>query len=269
MYRALPDESFEIINADGGAPIVLLCDHASNAIPHAYDRLGLARRDLDAHIAWDIGAERVAHFMSAALDAPVVAARFSRLLIDLNRPRDHETLIPEVSDKITIPGNAGLDQVAREQRIKRFYAPYHAACQRVTEAAASGHRRPLVIAVHSFTPKMNGFDRPWDVSLMWDKMPGLAHAYARRFADDGLAVGMNQPYGGDQWMHTLKLHAQTRGLAHTQIEIRQDQLTSDAQCLDWGERLVEITRDILVSGDRLDEMMHEEGANGEAGKDGN
>ncbi len=55
-------------------------------MPDSFDGLGLDAEALNAHIAWDPGAVDVARQLSTALDAPLVEAGLSRLLIDCNRP---------------------------------------------------------------------------------------------------------------------------------------------------------------------------------------
>jgi predicted N-formylglutamate amidohydrolase len=77
---------FTVINPDGRFPLVLVCDHASNAVPAALKQLGLGQGELARHIAWDIGAAGVTRRLAARLDAPAVLCGYSRLVIDCNRP---------------------------------------------------------------------------------------------------------------------------------------------------------------------------------------
>ena len=52
---------------DGGA--LIICDHASNAIPPGYGGLGLPREALERHIAYDIGAADLTRALAARLGA--------------------------------------------------------------------------------------------------------------------------------------------------------------------------------------------------------
>src|SRR5690606_10422648 len=104
-----PAGAVVVSNREGRGRYVLVCDHASNHMPAAFQRLGLDAAELDRHIAWDPGALPVSQRLSVALDAPLVAAGLSRLLIDCNRPLDAPDLIPEISETTAIPGNAALD----------------------------------------------------------------------------------------------------------------------------------------------------------------
>ncbi len=236
-------EVFEIVNPQAPGGVVLLCDHASNHIPPEYDNLGLDAGLLGDHIAWDIGAAPVALRASALIGGAVVLARFSRLLIDTNRREDEETLIPLVSDDNAIPGNVspadtGPGGEERRARLERFYRPFHAACRMSVMRAMQSHPQPLVVGVHSFTPRLNGGTaRPWDVSVMWDQDNRLAMAMAQAFAAEGMTVGYNEPYSGETWMHSVKTHAEPQGLPHVQIEIRQDLVARPEDEALWALRL--------------------------------
>ena len=56
-----PDDPppFELVNPGGSASLLLVCDHASHAVPAALHGLGLDESTLRRHIGWDIGAAEV------------------------------------------------------------------------------------------------------------------------------------------------------------------------------------------------------------------
>jgi len=93
---------------EGLSSFVIVVDHASARIPRALANLGLPASELARHIAWDIGSLGLARMMAAALDAPLVAQNYSRLVIDCNRDPRVETSVAQVSEWITIPGNLEL-----------------------------------------------------------------------------------------------------------------------------------------------------------------
>src|ERR1700716_1138041 len=95
-------------NAAGRSPFLLTCDHYGRLIPHALGDLGLPASEMERHIAWDVGIAGAAEQLSRALDAHLVAQRYSRLVIDCNRPPDAPSSIPLISEATTIPGNDGL-----------------------------------------------------------------------------------------------------------------------------------------------------------------
>ena len=107
------EQALSVENETGVGRAVILCDHASRAIPSHLAGLGLLSEDLDRHIAWDPGALGIARELSRLIDAPLVAGRISRLVIDTNRDPAMFDSIPARSDATEIPGNAGLTQAER------------------------------------------------------------------------------------------------------------------------------------------------------------
>ena len=105
-----PDEPPPVVveRAEGGSPLVLVADHAGRRFPRATGTLGLAPGELERHIAYDIGIAPVAREVARALDAPLVAQTYSRLVIDCNRPTHVPSSIPEVSETTEVPGNRDL-----------------------------------------------------------------------------------------------------------------------------------------------------------------
>ena len=76
---------FSVHNEKGKAPLLLLCDHASKAVPKALGTLGITDAELSQHVGWDIGGLDAAIELSRELDARLVASGYSRLVIDCNR----------------------------------------------------------------------------------------------------------------------------------------------------------------------------------------
>ena len=46
---------------------IVICDHASNNIPIEYENLGISKKDLESHRAFDLGASEVATELSNLL----------------------------------------------------------------------------------------------------------------------------------------------------------------------------------------------------------
>lgn len=219
--------------------VILVCDHASGALPGEYGSLGLGKDEFRRHIAYDIGAAALTRELAQRLGAPAVLSRYSRLLIDPNRGEDDPTLIMRLSDGTVVPGNAHIGEDERAKRITRFYRPYHdAIARRIDEALAAGVV-PAVLSVHSFTAHWRGFARPWHAGILWDRDPRLAVPLidALRAAGNGLVIGDNEPYSGRLKGDCMYRHGTRRGLAHALVEIRQDLLGSEAGIGEWAERL--------------------------------
>ncbi|MBT6607168.1 MAG: hypothetical protein HOB37_01735 [Rhodospirillaceae bacterium] len=237
---------FEIVNLDGSAGVVLICDHASRTVPECLHHLGLGPEVFDRHIGYDIGAAEVARLLSRRLDAPLVLAGFSRLVIDLNRPIDHPNSIVEEIDNTPIPGNLGLNMTAREERDRELYAPYHGAIGRVLDAVMARARPPVLFSVHSFSPGYGAAPRPWDIGVLWNRDPRLAQPLMERLADAGLNVGDNEPYSGRDMANTIDLHGGQAGLANCVIEINQDQVRDPEGIGRWARILGDIMVEILA-----------------------
>ena len=247
---------FEILNPDGAASMLMVCDHASRAIPADMNSLGLDRSALDRHIAWDIGAAAVTRRLSEKLDAAAVLAGYSRLLIDVNRVPGDPQSIPGISDTTAVPGNQNLAEDDQLARVENFFWPYHHA---VTNSLAHLWRRgvaPAFFSIHSFTPSMGGQDRFWDIGVLWNRDPRMAVPLMDKLKETkSLHVGDNEPYSGRDVAYTLDLHAGAAGLPNCAIEIRQD-LIETAEGVDyWAGLLCHAFQDILAI-DNLHRVEH-------------
>ncbi len=215
-----------VVNPGGTAPLVLVCEHAGRAIPKALGRLGLDDAALARHIAWDIGAEGVSRHLAQSLDATLVLQRYSRLVVDCNRPAPAPDSMPERSDGTPVPANLALAPDARAARWTEIHVPFHAAVARYLDAART--RGPVaLLAVHSFTPALetDGRPRPWEIGLLARRDPGLAPALMDALIAERptLVAAFNEPYRiGDRSDYTIPVHAEARGLPHILLEIRND-----------------------------------------------
>jgi predicted N-formylglutamate amidohydrolase len=180
--------------------VVVSCEHASNRIPGAYGRLGLAARVFETHRAWDLGAAEVARRAARELDAPLHLGRWSRLLVDLNRSPHHRNLVPERAFGLIVPGNRALAPQERGRRILRYYLPYRAAVLGDLDAAIRRHGVCLHLSIHSFTPRLHGRVRNADVGLLYDPSRRAEGDFVRLAAgplrDAGFRVRLNYPYRG-------------------------------------------------------------------------
>jgi predicted N-formylglutamate amidohydrolase len=237
----------EVFNASGRAPVLLLCDHASRAVPRALQGLGLEDRALHRHIAWDIGAADMARILARRFDAPLVLAGYSRLVVDCNRDIGDPTFIVEVSEDTVIPGNRDLTQAAVDARVAACYAPYHQAVDdRLAGFTAQG-MSPAVISVHSFTPVFKGFERPWHVGILWQRDPRLAVPLMDGLrAHEHIVVGDNKPYSArDEFGYSIEAHGSARGLPQVLIEVRQDLLKGHDGIEAWALVLAEALAPVL------------------------
>jgi predicted N-formylglutamate amidohydrolase len=211
---------YTVHRAHGTSAYVLLADHAGQQVPRALAGLGLPQAELDRHIE----------------------QTYSRLLIDCNRPLASPTLIPEASDGTVVPGNAGMSDTQRQQRIDAIHAPYHARIDAELAARADAKRPTLLVMMHSFTPVMNGVTRPWHAGVLYHRDTRFAHALLQALRDEGdLVVGDNEPYSVNSTSdYAVPVHGEGRGLLHVELEIRQDLIADAAGQQAWAERLARV-----------------------------
>jgi len=232
--------AFEAIAGPGssgrGPNLLLLCDHASNALPEG--NLGLDSGLLATHIAYDIGAAAVTRALAGAYGAPALLGGWSRLLIDLNRGADDPTIVMKLSDGSIIPGNRHADASEVARRIAAYHAPYHAAiAAELDRMGQETDKRTAIVSVHSFTPVWKGRPRPWEVGVLYDRDTRLSAPLMARLAEAGFTVGDNEPYTGALEGDTLYQHGTMRGLPHVLIEIRQDLIDRDGAAQGFALRL--------------------------------
>jgi predicted N-formylglutamate amidohydrolase len=231
---------FEIVKGAENSSVVLIADHAGRQLPAEYGDLGLPAAEFQRHIAFDIGVEDLTRQLAQLLNAPAILANFSRLLIDANRGVDDPTLIRQIYDLTIVPGNLGLDATEREHRLNRFFWPYQTALrQTIDQVWAQSGKPPLIISLHSFTPRLaNGSPRPWHIGLLSDADRRATYALFAGLANEpDLIVGDNEPYDGGLKGDTLYSQASARGLAHVLIEVRQDLIADEAGANSWAARL--------------------------------
>ena len=250
---------FMSYNDHGRTPVLLVADHASPFFPASLNQLGLADWVLEEHVAWDIGVDELARFLADELDAQLLMAGFSRLIIDPNRRPDDPGAIPEVSDGIAIPGNLDLDEKQRAQRIHSFFKPYHdAIADRIDGFLARGVV-PAVIAVHTCTPVFDRVVRPWHIGIMWDKDPRIPRhllGYFKEHAD--ICFGDNEPYSGRHPNDfTIDFHAEAARLPHVGFEVRQDLVIGADGARKWAGVLARALEGVLAD-ERLYCLLPEE-----------
>jgi predicted N-formylglutamate amidohydrolase len=225
-----------VVNGGGRSSYVLVCEHASNRLPQSLGTLGLPEPELQRHIAWDIGAEKVARLLSQLMDAPLVLQRYSRLAYDCNRPPDSADAMPEISETTHIPGNRHLSPEDKRMRTREIYRPFHATIADLLDCRAAEGTRSMVVTIHSFTPVYKGKPRAVELGILHDRDRGLADELITSFPT--VDARLNEPYGPDDGvLHTLNLHAAPRGLKHAMIEIRNDFLLDERGQDEWAERL--------------------------------
>lgn len=243
-----PDEPHPVgtRRCDSSSPVVFVCEHAGNLLPRRCGDLGVSQRDMARHIAWDVGAFRVAELLAERFDAPLVWQRYSRLVIDCNRHLGAPSLIPETSEATPIPGNARLLQGERLARIAEIWQPFQDAVAALLARRAERGLPTLLVAMHSFTPVYLGRARPWHVGFL----PGAIAWPSLRLHDalkpnGALTVVLDQPYRIDEYDQTIPVHGDARQIPSTLVEIRNDLIADEVGCREWSELLGDALHSLL------------------------
>jgi predicted N-formylglutamate amidohydrolase len=233
-------------NEAGRSPFFLTCDHYGRLIPRVLGDLGLPESELIRHIAWDIGIAGVAESLSKQLDAHLIVQRYSRLVIDCNRPPDVASSIPRISEATTIPGNEGISNEAAAIRRGEIFDPYHRRIDAIINARRAAGLPTVLVSLHSFTPVYAGIARPWHIGTLYQRDTHLPPLLLKGLRAEGdLVVGDNEPYAvSDDSDYTIPVHAEARGLINTGIEIRQDLIADPAGEKSWADRLARILAEI-------------------------
>jgi len=238
-------QAYRMIGGNFSAGLLILADHATNHVPDSYAALGLPKNELERHIGYDIGVEKLTEKLAALLDVPAVLSCFSRLLIDPNRGEDDPTLIMKLSDGAIIPANHPITPQERQTRIDTWHRPYHQAIDDAikTVAEASG-KAPLILSLHSYTPFWKDFARPWQAAVLWDSDDRAVYPLIHALEAKGYRVGDNEPYDGALKNDTMYSHCMRCGIPHALLEVRQDLIGNDDGVAEWANILAPIFADM-------------------------
>ena len=246
---------------NGKASILLVCDHASRALPRGrlarelgYERPSsalsrsstssrpstLSREVLGSHRAYDPGAEALTLKLSERLEAPAVFGAYSRLVIDLNRSIGRADSAIVCADGVAIPPPSEAEYRAR---VDELFLPYHDYIERLIGLRQRASKPfLLLVAVHSFTPCLDtapyARGRAMACGVLWSRSRDSAVRVARQLAESTKeSIALNKPYSGKREGYTIKRHGELSDTAALAIEVRSDKIESEEQQNFWTDRL--------------------------------
>lgn len=175
--------------------LVLTCEHGGRRVPREHAALFRgARAVLESHRGWDPGALDLARRMARRTGRKLHACTWTRLLVEPNRSPHN----PRIWSSFT----RELSRAQRERILERYWRPHRRAVEAALDAAARGGGTVLHVAVHSFTPVLDGERRNADVGLLYDPRRRREREFARawkallRELAPDLRVRSNYPYLG-------------------------------------------------------------------------
>lgn len=236
-------EAYRLVGTPRFGGILVVSDHASARVPDDID-LGISAELLSQHIAVDIGVAEVGAMMAERPGIAAFQGNVSRLVCDFNRDEHSPALVPVASDGHAIPGNE-LSHEARQERIARFFNPYHDALEQLLQDAPPA----LILSLHSFTPQLASKPeepRPWQVGVLYNRDDRAARIAIPLLEAEGLIVGDQQPYSGVLLNATMNRHAEDDGRPYLGIEVRQDQITGEEGQRRYADVLARIANEVAL-----------------------
>ena len=225
--------------------IIFICDHASNYMPQKYNYLGLKKKHILSHIAYDIGAQDFCIKLAKFLNQSCFLSNFSRLIIDPNRPENSSELILSSSDNIKIPGNLNIGKEEKKNRVKNFHQKYHKNLHKFIKARKKKYNEIFLVSIHSFTNKIEEIKRGIEIGLLWNKNMNLLIPIQKKLVDENLYYGRNFPYSGFHFNYTLDRHSGNGEIDNICIEFRNDLLCSKKRIKKYIEIFGDIFSELL------------------------
>lgn len=202
--------------------MLVTCEHGGNRVPAAYsNRFDGFGAQLESHRGYDPGALGTARALARALDAPLLYSTVTRLLVDLNRERDHRRVFSDATRK--------LDRAERRRLLERFHLPYRSKVEGQVRRGLDGASTVVHISSHSFTPILDGRIRRLDVGLLYDPRRPREVRFSELWkealerAAPGLRVQRNRPYYGtsDGLTRTLRRRFPSERYLGIELEVNQ------------------------------------------------
>jgi predicted N-formylglutamate amidohydrolase len=201
---------------------------------------------LATHRGWDPGALPLARSLARQLHQPLLAVTWSRLFVEANRAPNN----PRIWSQFT----KTLPEAERAKILERWWWPHRRAVEQAVASGLSRCRRIVHVAVHSFTPELDGEVRNADVTFLYDsrrkREADLCHGWGELLGrlDPHLRLRYNYPYRGTAdglptWLR--RRHPEERYLG-VELEINQT-LVGTEGWRRFQQRLAESLRNLKVA----------------------
>ena len=130
-------------------------------------------------------------------------------------------------------------------RRSEIFDPYHDRIRALLDARLAAGRRTILVAQHTMTNVFKAARREMHAAILYNRdrrFAGLVLEMLRREAH--LLIADNEPYFvSDETDYTIPRHGEARGLAHVEIEIRQDLVSEESGQADWAQRIGRALKD--------------------------
>jgi predicted N-formylglutamate amidohydrolase len=218
--------------------LVITCEHASNRVPEPLSTSVDDQSAISDHWGYDLGAEAVARELVHLKGCCAVLARFSRLVIDANRPPDHGELIRRRVEGHALSFNDGITDAEVQRRIDTYHDPYHRAIDTLCADRLAALSDVVLFSIHSFTPQLGDDVRGMELGVLFDKYDAIAGRLAGNLDDQGFKVALNQPYSGRTGLiFAAHRHGTAHGCIYLELEIRQDLVATPEAAREVARRI--------------------------------
>ncbi len=242
-----PELPYQCLRSESLSPILLICEHAGNALPEGVEPGPEGTRLLDSHWGWDPGGWELTRELSRVLDAGAIGGRWSRLWTDLNRRVDDPTLARAMAGKTEVPWNRDLCPERLEQRIAAVHTPYHVEVDRLVFRRVVRGVRPLVFSIHTFTDQLGDEVRGFEIGVLFNDHPELAYRLGRDIEACGRSTRYNEPYSGiEEMIYAAERHGRHYGLPFLELEVNQKCFEDPAYAAALAEDLAGPLRSLLT-----------------------
>lgn len=201
---------------------VVTAEHAAHAVPPAWKHLFRGKSEvLCSHRGWDPGTAPLAEAFQQQTRWPVLVAQWSRLLVELNRSKHHPKLFSEFTRDLS-PEN-------QNQLLEEYYIPHRQAVQKQIAKSIQLNRPVVHLALHSFTPVLEGVPRRADIGLLFDPRRDGESRFCRQWqaqlrqSQPSWIIRRNYPYLGIADGFTTALRREFSADQYLGIEIEVNQ----------------------------------------------
>lgn len=204
--------------------LLITSEHNGNIIPTEYNNIFTGHQQkLNTHRGFDIGANGLATELKSTDYAQIqfFSNQVTRLLVDVNRSLWRRTLFSE----ITKP----LKASEKESILDKYYYTYRKPIYDCVKSEIKNNNNILHIAVHTFTPVLNGLERKADIGFLYNPERKNEKSFSKLWKKNcnnlivGWNIRFNYPFKGKPdglTAHFRKLYSDDRYLG-IEFEVNQ------------------------------------------------
>lgn len=224
-------------------PIIVSVPHAGTEVPDEVARA--LRPDILKQLPDTDWFVPELYAFCPSLGIPMIHARLSRYVVDLNRPMEGPALYTDQrrqTDAMPLTTFDGVelyearqrpDAAERERRAQLYYKPYHSAVQAMIQAAQKTFKHVLLFDAHSIRRSVPSLAKdPFADMIVGDREgasadKALSETLLRVLKKSPFQISYNQPFKGGQITRAFgnpgqRVHA-------LQLEMSQDVYMNDAR----------------------------------------